>query len=124
MSKTAKFAPQKKQNMISSKRHIEDAYAELINRLESFSQQISSINGINSGFDAIQDKFIEEIKHKIEDAKLQLSDFKDKTVWDNLVIAFFGETNAGKSTIIETFRILFDEKSPTSLTTSTTRSIS
>ena len=33
----------------------------------------------------------------------------NSTEWDKLVIAFFGETNAGKSTIIETFRILFDE---------------
>ena len=32
--------------------------------------------------------------------------------WDKLVISFFGETNAGKSTIIETFRILFDSNRP------------
>lgn len=37
-----------------------------------------------------------------------LNKVKNETIWDNLVIAFFGETNAGKSTIIETFRILFD----------------
>ncbi|MQG92840.1 hypothetical protein [Pseudomonas sp. MN1F] len=30
--------------------------------------------------------------------------------WDNFTIAFFGETNAGKSTIIESLRILFEEK--------------
>ena len=30
--------------------------------------------------------------------------------WDKLMIAFFGETNAGKSTIIETFRILFKQR--------------
>lgn len=41
-------------------------------------------------------------------AEGELSKALNETVWDNLVIAFFGETNAGKSTIIETFRILFD----------------
>ncbi|HDS1683124.1 TPA: hypothetical protein QEM39_004736 [Pseudomonas putida] len=30
--------------------------------------------------------------------------------WENFTIAFFGETNAGKSTIIESLRILFEEK--------------
>lgn len=31
--------------------------------------------------------------------------------WDKFTIAFFGETNAGKSTIVESLRILFDEES-------------
>lgn len=31
--------------------------------------------------------------------------------WENFTIAFFGETNAGKSTIIESLRILFNEQS-------------
>ena len=31
--------------------------------------------------------------------------------WDKFTLAFFGETNAGKSTIIESLRILFDETS-------------
>lgn len=31
--------------------------------------------------------------------------------WDKFTLAFFGETNAGKSTIIESLRILFKEES-------------
>ena len=31
--------------------------------------------------------------------------------WDTFTIAFYGETNAGKSTVIETLRILLNEKS-------------
>lgn len=31
--------------------------------------------------------------------------------WDKFTLAFFGETNAGKSTIIESLRILFNEES-------------
>ena len=30
--------------------------------------------------------------------------------WDKLTVAFFGETNAGKSTIIESLRIMLDEE--------------
>lgn len=95
--------------METSKSQIENAYNVLINRLEIFSEQIESIDGINSKFDDIQNSFVEEIDQKIKDAKQLLQECLNETVWDNLVIAFFGETNAGKSTIIETFRILFDD---------------
>lgn len=44
----------------------------------------------------------------------RIKEVRNGAVWDNLVIAFFGETNAGKSTIIETFRILFNENSNSS----------
>lgn len=40
-----------------------------------------------------------------------LAEFEKNAEWDNFTIAFFGETNAGKSTIIETLRILLNENS-------------
>lgn len=44
-----------------------------------------------------------EFKHEIE--KLEAS-----SEWDKFCIAFFGETNAGKSTVIESLRIIYDEE--------------
>lgn len=41
----------------------------------------------------------------------ELGLLKENAEWENFVIAFFGETNAGKSTIIESLRILFNEES-------------
>ncbi|MFC4276120.1 hypothetical protein [Achromobacter aloeverae] len=41
----------------------------------------------------------------------QLTDLQTHAEWDKFTLAFFGETNAGKSTIIESMRILFDEES-------------
>lgn len=38
-------------------------------------------------------------------------DYKNNAEFDTFVIAFYGETNAGKSTIIEALRIYFDEAS-------------
>src|SRR5690606_12643807 len=35
---------------------------------------------------------------------------EDNAEWDKFTIAFFGETNAGKSTIIESLRIMFNEE--------------
>jgi DNA repair ATPase RecN len=40
----------------------------------------------------------------------EISYLEKHAEWDNFTIAFFGETNAGKSTIIESLRILFKEK--------------
>lgn len=44
-----------------------------------------------------------EFKQEIE--KLDAS-----SEWDKFCIAFFGETNAGKSTVIESLRIIYDEE--------------
>ena len=41
----------------------------------------------------------------------ELGMLQEHAEWDKFTIAFFGETNAGKSTIIESLRILFDEES-------------
>ena len=35
---------------------------------------------------------------------------EENSEWEKFTVAFFGETNAGKSTIIESLRILFNEK--------------
>lgn len=39
----------------------------------------------------------------------QLASLEENAEWDTFTIAFYGETNAGKSTIIETLRILLGE---------------
>lgn len=41
----------------------------------------------------------------------ELHQLKTQAEWDTFTLAFFGETNAGKSTILESLRILFKEES-------------
>ena len=41
----------------------------------------------------------------------ELHQLETQAEWDTFTLAFFGETNAGKSTIIESLRILFQEES-------------
>lgn len=90
------------------KQDIADAYNSLISKLEELSTNIEQIKGVNSTFSLIQESFNDTVEKKICEAKRQLSSSQKDTIWDRLVIAFFGQTNAGKSTIIEAFRILFD----------------
>lgn len=57
---------------------------------------------------------VASLKAKLEDIKgrfdKELSLLRDNSEWEKFTIAFFGETNAGKSTIIESLRIIFNEK--------------
>lgn len=41
----------------------------------------------------------------------ELTMLEENAEWEKFTMAFFGETNAGKSTIIESLRILFEEES-------------
>lgn len=58
------------------------------------------IGGMVVKLQAIQQRFDSELDLLAQHAE-----------WDKFTIAFFGETNAGKSTIIESLRILFSEES-------------
>ena len=42
--------------------------------------------------------------------KADIDKLENQSEWDKLCIAFFGETNAGKSTLIEALRILYNEQ--------------
>lgn len=95
---------------LSSKNEIKKAYKILQDILQSTQLDVFDLNGVNSQFNTVKEKIAFAFDSKIKEAKKELDVALKDTVWDNLVIAFFGETNAGKSTIIETFRILFDDK--------------
>jgi len=44
-----------------------------------------------------------------EKTKYELQDLKSTSEWDCFTLAFYGETNAGKSTLIETLRLILGE---------------
>ena len=52
-------------------------------------------------------KILKILQNKLEN---NIQDLKKNSEWDTFTIAFYGETNAGKSTLIETLRILLNEK--------------
>ncbi|WP_240650893.1 GTPase domain-containing protein [Helicobacter pylori] len=53
-----------------------------------------------------------EVFQKLEFKSLkELESLKNNEEWENFTIAFYGETNAGKSTLIECLRLFFKEQS-------------
>lgn len=86
-------------------------YKDISESLESAQGDLSSLTLDN-----------QEGKEKLSGIVAQLASIKshfdselgllqENAEWENFVIAFFGETNAGKSTVIESLRILFNEES-------------
>lgn len=95
---------------MTEKEMIQGQYESYITLLEQASESISTIKGKYTKFSAIQHYYIDVLDSLVNESKQQMRQVLGGTVWDKLVIAFFGVTNAGKSTIIETFRILFKDK--------------
>lgn len=87
----------------------EARYQELSSYLCSIAAKIDAIKTDNTKQVGIKKNLLAFLETYIKDSMNKLGEIKTGARWDKLVIAFFGETNAGKSTIIETFRILFDE---------------
>ena len=87
----------------------EARYQELSSYLCSIAAKIDAIKTDNTKQVGIKRSLLAFLETYIKDSMNKLSEIKTSARWDKLVIAFFGMTNAGKSTIIETFRILFDE---------------
>ena len=87
----------------------EARYQELSSYLCSIAAKIDAIRTDNTKQAGIKKNLLAFLETYIKDSMNKLGEIKMGARWDKLAIAFFGETNAGKSTIIETFRILFDE---------------
>lgn len=58
----------------------------------------NQLNAMTTQLQSLQNTFNQKLAYLQQHAE-----------WDKFTLAFFGETNAGKSTIIESLRIVFDE---------------
>lgn len=94
---------------LATKEHILACYEQYISKLDTAISKIQTVRAINRKLKKIQDECLAAIVNLLEESKNQMNQVMTETVWDKLVIAFFGETNAGKSTIIEAFRCRFND---------------
>ena len=91
------------------KERIESKYKELQNLLSQTKKEINSTKSGHKDISKLQQNMNVTLQEELNMISREVDNALNYTSWDNLVIAFFGETNAGKSTIIETFRILFED---------------
>ncbi len=92
------------------KKKVEDMYLNFIKLLHDSNDSLNKTKGANKQLKDLRSNLLNALSSCIENAEKETTNSMHEIAWDRLVIAFFGETNAGKSTIIETFRILFDKK--------------
>ena len=90
---------------------IKEKYA---NVRESLQDALAAVEGIAlSGEEEIAElRNVRNVLYKMnQDFKSEIDKLESSSEWDKFCLAFFGETNAGKSTIIESLRIIYDEES-------------
>lgn len=75
---------------------------EISNKIESLHQTLEKEK---------KDSIKQILKKQQEQIGKSLKELEENSEWKHFTIAFFGETGAGKSTIIETLRILLKEES-------------
>lgn len=86
-------------------------YAEVGQSIEDTLSDISEIHVENEDGKKQLNAMTAELKNLQYTFNQKLSYLEHHAEWDKFTLAFFGETNAGKSTIIESLRILFNETS-------------
>lgn len=87
-------------------------YKDFDTILDNSIAELQNLHFSNKEFVKLKNDIATTLKDTIVDLKHEVENNIKNVRWDKLVIAFFGETGAGKSTIIETFRILFDPSRP------------
>ncbi|MEF9675507.1 hypothetical protein [Pectobacterium aroidearum] len=81
-------------------RNIEQTLADIAELHVENEDGKKQLNAMAAQLQILQDTFNQKLAYLQQHAE-----------WDKFTLAFFGETNAGKSTIIESLRIVFDETS-------------
>ncbi len=92
----------------ATKDEIGKRYIELLNLLRQIRDEVGTYKSNHKNISMLQSNMYMALDKEMENISEEIDNAMNLISWDNLVIAFFGETNAGKSTIIETFRILFE----------------
>lgn len=86
---------------------IDNQVTNLIAKIKELDNQNLQLNNIQED----HQKSFAIIEGLQKDIKQSIQQLKENAEWQTFQIAFFGETNAGKSTIIDTLRILLKEPS-------------
>ena len=82
---------------------LDNSVSKIIKNLESKSN--------DKDFEIVKLQVLNIIKvFREEKLNKAIDELKENQEWDKFTVAFYGETNAGKSTIIESLRIYFKEK--------------
>ena len=90
--------------------NIKEKYEAVGNMLDDALEKTQSIQLNGEEENAELTAIISTLKDINSEFKLEIDKLEASSEWDRYCVAFFGETNAGKSTIIDSLRIIYDEE--------------
>ena len=94
---------------LSHKEKSEQQLDKFVSILSQAEKSLERIKADNNDVEKYISTFKSIITNALDDVKKRVEDVRNRMVWNRLIIGFFGSTNAGKSTIIETLRILYEK---------------
>lgn len=86
----------------------EDIYVRVSGQIEAIVTGLESLSSNDEIADAKR-QALETFTQISDEIKEHIAALEKNAEWDTFTVAFYGETNAGKSTLIETLRILLQE---------------
>jgi hypothetical protein len=86
-----------------------EIYSAILNEIDGLLKSFSVYREENEEIKAARKEALTQLNESRQEIQDSLSHLEKNSEWDVFTIAFYGETNAGKSTLIETLRILLNE---------------
>ncbi len=90
---------------------MKNIYIDVKNSIKDLQKIFENTDGGDKRLRAFNQKALEEFKNLESESLKELESLKNNEEWEKFTIAFYGETGAGKSTLIECLRLFFKEPS-------------
>ncbi|WP_187860346.1 GTPase [Helicobacter pylori] len=90
---------------------MKNIYIDVKNSIKDLQKIFENTDGGDEGLREFNQKALEEFKNLESESLKELESLKNNEEWEKFTIAFYGETGAGKSTLIECLRLFFKEPS-------------
>ncbi|MFT2787246.1 GTPase [Helicobacter pylori] len=90
---------------------MKNIYSDVKSSIKDLQKIFENTDGADEGLRAFNQEALEEFKKLESEGLKELESLKNNEEWEKFTIAFYGETGAGKSTLIECFRLFFKEQS-------------
>ncbi|GAA7248584.1 hypothetical protein HpCK37_06500 [Helicobacter pylori] len=88
---------------------MKNIYFNVEKSIKDLQKIFENTDGADERLRKFNQKALEEFKNLESESLKELESLKNNEEWEKFTIAFYGETGAGKSTLIECLRLFFKE---------------
>ncbi|GHP85845.1 hypothetical protein JP0051_07410 [Helicobacter pylori] len=88
---------------------MKNIYSDVEKSIKDLQKIFENTDGGDEGLRKFNQEALEKFKNLESESLKELESLKNNEEWEKFTIAFYGETGAGKSTLIECLRLFFKE---------------